>query len=331
MTDVRAAPRRESGPSDEDLVAELARGRHEALGALYTRYAGLVFQVASQSLGAAAAEEIVQETFLAIWRGAPTFDSTAGPFRPWALRIAHWRVLNELRRRRRHPTAHGGDEDPPLLQLPDREAGPEEHAWQDERAQAIQAALATLSPKQRQAVALAFMGDLTHAQVADTLGVPLGTAKTRIRDGLVRLRAVLTPLAATLVLVVALGAGVWRWLEQERTLRQNQRAVAVLTSSEAVAIRVDAVTNTVGEMHGTYRAQPGTDLAVFSVSHVAPPVSGSRYEARALMGGRWLSLGTFDNNAVLIVEGAEWATLPQAIQVTLEPSQHVILAWSAPA
>src|SRR5436190_23290848 len=128
MTETRAALRREAGPSDEDLVAELARGRHEALGALYTRYAGLVFQVARHSLGPTAAEEIVQETFLAIWRGAPTFDPAAGPFRPWALRIAHWRVLNELRRRRRHPTEQD-EADSPLLQVPDREPGPEEYAW----------------------------------------------------------------------------------------------------------------------------------------------------------------------------------------------------------
>src|SRR5205085_115460 len=112
------------------------------------RYAGLVFQIASQSVGPSAAEEIVQETFLAIWRGAPTFDPKAGPFRPWALRIAHWRILNELRRRRRHPAVNPED-DQPLLELPDRAPGPEESAWQDEQAHVVQDALATLSPKQR--------------------------------------------------------------------------------------------------------------------------------------------------------------------------------------
>ncbi len=329
MTETRAAPRRESSLSDEDLVAELARGRHEALGRLYTRYAGLVFQVASHSLGPAAAEEIVQETFLAIWRGAATFDSSAGPFRPWALRIAHWRVLNELRRRRRHPDVHDDDKDGPR-ELPDREPGPEEQAWNAERAEVIRAALSTLSPKQRQAVALAFMGDLTHMEVADSLGVPLGTAKTRIRDGLVHLRTILAPLAASLVLVAVVGGGVWRWLEQERTLRQNQRAVALLTSSQAQSIRVEAVTGTVGEMHGTYHAQPGSDIALFSLSHVAPPPPGERYQAQALIGGRWLPLGTFTTDSVLIAEGADWASLPQSIQVRLEPSQQVILAWSAP-
>ncbi|HET6318088.1 MAG TPA: sigma-70 family RNA polymerase sigma factor [Chloroflexota bacterium] len=329
MSETRAALRSEVGPSDEELVADLARGEHGALGALYTRYAGRVFQTARHSLGPVAAEEIVQETFLAVWRGAPTFDPSAGPFRPWVLRIAHWRILNELRRRRRHPTTQD-EGDSPLLQVPDGEASPEERAWQDERAQVIEAALATLSPKQREAVALAFMGDQTHAQVADSLGVPLGTAKTRIRDGLVRLRRVLMPLAASLVLVVALGVGLWRWLEQQRTLRQNQLAVAVLTSSEAVSIRVGAVTDSVGEMHGTYRVQPGTGVAVFSVSHVAPPAPGARYEARALIGGRWETLGSFERNTVLIAEGPQWATPPTQIQVTLQPSQEVILDWSAP-
>jgi RNA polymerase sigma-70 factor, ECF subfamily len=329
MTHSRAAVHHDSAESDEQLVAELARGRHEALGALYARYAGLIFQVACNSVGATAAEEIVQETFLAIWRGAASFDPEAGPFRPWALRVAHWRILNELRRRRRHPDVHEDEESQPLQRVADAEPGPEEYVWRDERAQLVQAALATLSPKQRQAVALAFMDDLSHTEVASMLGVPLGTAKTRIRNGLVRLRAVMAPLAASLVLVLALGGGIWRWLDEERSLRLNQRAVGILTSSEAVAIRVDAVSGDVGEMHGTYRMQPGTDVAVFSVSHVAALPSGQSYQAWAEINGRWLSLGTFTGNTVLIVEGAEWASPPQAIQV--RAGEKVILDWTGPA
>src|SRR4051812_9650529 len=177
MTFGRAATLRANAePSDEDLVADLAAGGHEALGALYGRYARLVYQIASRSVGAAAAEEIVQDTFLGIWRGAGSFDPSAGSFRSWALRLAHWRTLNELRRRQRHPAVHDdnaeSDDGGPLQRVPDREPWPEELAWRDEQAELVRAALDSLAPKQRQAVALAFLGDLSHAQVADQLGVP---------------------------------------------------------------------------------------------------------------------------------------------------------------
>jgi len=311
--------------TDEDLVVELARGHHDALGTLYSRYAGLIFSVAVHSVGATAAEEIVQETFLAIWRGAPTFDPAQGAFRPWALRVAHWRVLNELRRRRRHPDQPESEE-APLLRIADAEPGPEEQAWQDERARLVHDALDTLSDKQRQAVALAFMGDMTHEQVAQVLGVPLGTAKTRIRDGIVRLRSALMPISAALVLVLTVGAGLVQWLQQQHQLQQNQRAVALLTSSTVSAIRVESVSG--AEMHAMYRFEAGTGVAVVSISH-APP---GAYEVRAQFGDRWVSLGQAvvgdDGRSVLIAEGPAFATQPDAIEVR-DPTGSVTLAWSA--
>jgi RNA polymerase sigma-70 factor (ECF subfamily) len=324
VSQLLAAVRRDAPQTDEQLVAELARGRPEALGAIYTRYAGLIFSVAAQSVGPTAAEEIVQETFLAIWRGAGTFDPAQGAFRPWVLRVVHWRVLNELRRRRRHPDPEPEQE--PLLAVPDHEPSPEEQVWHGERAHLVQAALSALSAKQRQAVALAFMEDLTHEQVADVLGVPLGTAKTRIRDGLLHLRAALMPIAASLVVVFALSAGVLRWLDQEHQVRQSERAIGVLTSSDARSIRVESVTG--AETHATYRVVPGVDLAVLSLSH-AP---AGTYAAWAHLDGRWVSLGTFepdlDGHGVLIAEGAAFAQQPDAIEVTLD--KQVVLDWHAP-
>ena len=85
--------------SDEELMIQLAAGRQDALGPLHGRYASLIYNVAAQSVGGAAAEEIVQDVFAAVWRKADTFDSSRGTFRVWVLRIAHHRVLNELRRR----------------------------------------------------------------------------------------------------------------------------------------------------------------------------------------------------------------------------------------
>jgi len=319
MTQPLASTRHQS---DEDLVAELARGRHEALGTLYARYAGLIFSVAAQSVGTAAAEEVVQDTFLGIWRGAKTFDPAAGAFRPWALRLAHWRVLNELRRRRRHPGE--SEEEAPLLLIPDAEPSPEEHAWRDEQAQLVQDALGTLSQKQREAVALAFMNDLTHEQVAQVLGVPLGTAKTRIRDGVGRLRSALMPISAALVLVLAVGAGIAQWLQHQHEFQRSQRAVALLTSSTVTAIRVESVSGS--EAHATYRFEPGTDLAVVSISH-APP---GTYEVRAQIDGQWTPMGSVvvdtDGRGVLITQGAAYSEQPDAIEVSADG--QVQMTWS---
>jgi len=93
--------------SDEELMSQLAAGRQDALGPLHGRYASLVYNVAAQTIGGATAEEIVQDVFVAVWRKAGTFDPSRGTFRAWVLRIAHLRVLNELRRRGRRIPAIG--------------------------------------------------------------------------------------------------------------------------------------------------------------------------------------------------------------------------------
>src|SRR5438270_7899442 len=119
--------------TDEDLMRDLAAGQHEALGPLYSRYASLVFSLAVHSLDRTAAEELVQEVFLTIWRGAASFDPSQGAFRPWLLRLTHWKILNELRRRRRQPKLEeNGDEADPLEAVADLGPGPEERAWQTE-------------------------------------------------------------------------------------------------------------------------------------------------------------------------------------------------------
>src|ERR1051325_2359734 len=90
-------------PSDEELIARLAAGSQEALGPLYARHARVIFNLAAQSLERAAAEEIMQEVFLVVWRRPALFAPRRGTFRSWVMQITHSRVLNELRRRSRQP------------------------------------------------------------------------------------------------------------------------------------------------------------------------------------------------------------------------------------
>ena len=180
-----------SDRSDEELVQDVVEGKAEALTALYTRYAPLVFHIACQTLDTASAEEIVQDVFLAIWQKAGTYDRDRGPFRPWMLQVAHYRILNELRTRSRRPQSIPDDDGRILDGVPDPNRQPVEESWREYQRQAVQSAVRRLPAGQRQALSLAFFEDLTHEQVAQTLRLPLGTVKTRIRLGVGRLRELL--------------------------------------------------------------------------------------------------------------------------------------------
>ena len=181
------------GFSDAEHVRRLATGRHESLGRLYRRYASLIFNVAACSLDRGAAEEIVQDVFLAVWRNATVFTPERGTFRSWVLQIAHFRILNELRLRRRRPQVQPDPDGLLLASLVDGGPEPEELAWRGSLRSVMESALQELPPSQRQAVDLAFLKDLSHEEVAAALGIPLGTVKTRIRSGLQKLRGSLAP------------------------------------------------------------------------------------------------------------------------------------------
>ena len=220
-------------------MRRLAAGEQDALGPLHSRYAPLIFNLAAQSLDRAAAEEIVQDVFLAIWRKAETYDPARGVFRPWLLRIAHLRIINELRRRGRRPQLLPDPDGLHYTTAPDQHPLPEDEAWQDYRREAIQEAVEHLPPPQQQALRLAFFDDLTHEQVASFLNIPLGTAKTRIRTGMQKLRFLLLPLVC-LVLVLLAGAlvalGV-RQRGQQETLATQLRALQIVTSSDLPPLR----------------------------------------------------------------------------------------------
>jgi RNA polymerase sigma-70 factor (ECF subfamily) len=324
--------------SDEELMAQLASGQQEALGPLYSRYAPLIFNLVAQSLDRAAAEEIVQDVFLAVWRRAETFDPERGAFRPWLLQIAHHRIVNELRRRSRQPQLEPDPEGLRLVNLPDRDPEPAEAAWRAQRSEALQSAFEALTPAQRQALGLAFFEDLTHQQVAATLNVPLGTAKTRIRAGLQVLRGKLAPVVAALALGGILAALGVRYQADRAALQRDERALGLVTASDTQLIRLTAAPGVPDATHGTYRGKPDATIAVMTFSNFPPAPAGRVYQAWALRNGTWTSLGTIrpdaNGSARLIAEGPDLAVPPEAIQVTLEPgagsaapSGPVVIAW----
>jgi RNA polymerase sigma-70 factor (ECF subfamily) len=328
-------------PTDEQLLQEIAAGREEPLGMLYQRYAPIVFGMAAQAVGRASAEEIVQDVFVAVWRGAASFDPKKGAARSWLLQIAHYRTANELRGRSRRPRTVEDPDGEEAARLPDPSPDQAEEAWIAHRRRILQRALEQLPPPQRQALGLAFFSDLSHGEVASALRLPLGTVKSRMRSGLSHMKTVLAPLAAAL-LVVLLAAGLLLRMVSERreSLARDERALTMLTSSDAVAIRLSAVPGQDPATHATYRFRPGSPIAVVTFSKFPAPAPGEADRAWASVGGRWVLLGEAVPDAAgrarLIAEAPALANPPERLVVAAErgaagaaPGERAIAAWSA--
>jgi len=307
-------------------MRQVADGSAEALGLLHRRFARLIFGMAVQSLDRAAAEDLVQEVFLAVWRNARRFDPERGTVRAWVLQITHFRLLNELRRRSRQPEVVPDPDGLVLADLPARDPGPAEATWDRHRRAVLKA------------LSLAFIDDLTHEQVAAELGLPLGTAKTRIRAGLLKLRSTLGSQWAALVAICLLAALGIRYRSEHATLARYDRALSLVTASDSVNLRLGPVPGTPEATHARYRGRPGVGIAVVTFSEFPPAPAGQIYQAWARHGATWTSLGTVlpaTGGARLIAESPVLATLPDALEVTLEPrtgtaapSGRVVVAWA---
>lgn len=173
---------------DDELAAVVGRvagGDHGAFAVLYDRLAPLVYGVSRRVLGDAShAEEVTQEVFVELWRHAPRFDGSRGSVRAWAATIARRRAVDRVRSEQAHRGRH--HRDPFTAGV--NPAGPEEVVIDHDQRRRAVAALAQLSGAQREALELAYFGGLTHVEIAERLDIPLGTLKTRVRDGLLRLR-----------------------------------------------------------------------------------------------------------------------------------------------
>src|SRR5689334_2081723 len=172
--------------SDEELLAAIARGDERALGELYDRLGGVAYRLAVRVLrDPALAQDAVQDAFLAVWRTAAAFDPARGKASTWLLTLVHRRAVDVVRRedrRRAEPL-----DDAPVA------AGDavDESAELREERRRVQAALAQLPPDQREALELAYYGGLSQSELAERLGVPLGTVKSRMFTGLSKLRDLL--------------------------------------------------------------------------------------------------------------------------------------------
>ncbi len=175
-----------------ELLARIAVGDQSALAELYDVSSAKVFGLAMKILGDhAAAEETTLDVYTQVWRRISTYNAVRGTPGSWLMTLAKNRAIDRFRssyleRGRQVPLEEAAE-------LLGREETPEQYSAGQERQRLVQEALATLSVEQRQAIALAYYWGLSQSEIADQLKLPLGTVKTRVRLGLIKLREVLAP------------------------------------------------------------------------------------------------------------------------------------------
>jgi len=172
--------------SDKELVSRVRAGDQNAVGTLYDRYSPLVYAVGLRVLAdSAAAEDVLQEVFMQLWRNPARFDASRGSLGAWLAVIARNRAIDALRKRRYESDI----EDIVVSVEPDLAS----EADRSRAAKNVRVVLNGMHSSQRQALEMAFFEGLTHTEIAAKTGEPLGTIKTRIRAGLLALRKALKP------------------------------------------------------------------------------------------------------------------------------------------
>jgi RNA polymerase sigma-70 factor (ECF subfamily) len=181
--------------ADTELIGRAASGDARALEVLYERYAGVVFSFALRIVSERQlAEEILQEAFFRAWQQGGSFSAGRGSFVTWLLSITHNLAIDEIRRRRRRPQKADSEEPEQILDsVADTGAGAdvEGEVWLGALRDTIGQALSQLPPAQREALEMAYFRGMTQREIAEALGEPLGTIKTRMRLGLQKLREAL--------------------------------------------------------------------------------------------------------------------------------------------
>jgi len=180
----------------ERLAVALGRREESALAELYDRYGGTVYALALRMTGdQGMAQEIALDAFLQVWQQVDRFDSRQGSLEGWLFTIARSRAIDRMRAARaakRNLAEEKRDPDESVAAEP-----PERMIELAERQRFVRRAMTELSPAQRATLELAYFQGLSHSEIAERLGEPLGTVKTRIRQAMLVLRKVLIPVLAT--------------------------------------------------------------------------------------------------------------------------------------
>jgi len=177
-------------PDDRQLIQRVAMGEKEALEELYTRYSSPVYSLARFMLRhEALAEEATQDIFLNIWLKASSYNAERGEPRAWIMSVAHHKVVDIIRSRRRNITMTDPKDYETLDLLPSNQMPTAEEAELNLERDRVRSALSILPPAQREVIDLAYFHGLSQSEIAKRLGQPLGTVKTRVRLAMQKLRA----------------------------------------------------------------------------------------------------------------------------------------------
>jgi len=182
------SPMGERGASPDDaLVRRLLRNDVNAFEKIYDKYCRIVYSLVLRIVQQSGpAEEVVQDVFLQLWRNSAQYDATRGPFAPWLLTLARNRALDTLRLKseRQRRLENQSDELFSVVVAPQYEKELDEKR----RGERVRSLVGELNPQQKRAIELAYFQGLSHTEIAAELKEPLGTVKSWIRNGLMRLR-----------------------------------------------------------------------------------------------------------------------------------------------
>ena len=178
-------------PSDGELMELCTAGDPKALESVYDRYSRMVYSLALRIAGQpAVAEEIVQDVFLKLWRSADQYRAERGPLGPWLCTLARNRALDHLRLKREKQRRREDSLDDDFT-IRTSAPNPETLAQQSQAAVRVRASLSELPAAQQRAIELAYFEGMSHSEIAAALAEPLGTVKSWIRSGLMRMRETL--------------------------------------------------------------------------------------------------------------------------------------------
>jgi RNA polymerase sigma-70 factor, ECF subfamily len=180
--------------ADEDLMQLVRKGDSTAFEVVYDRHSTAAYSLAYRMVGSRnAAEDVVQEAFLSLWRSGARYDRARGSVRTWVLGIVHNRAIDALRRSLVHDRRRASDEG--IEERFEARERTDVEAARNDEARELHAALRTLPAEQSRVIELAYFGGFSHSEIAEMLETPIGTVKGRMRLGLEKMRGQLGGLA----------------------------------------------------------------------------------------------------------------------------------------